>query len=452
MKATQHNLQSDTIETINIEKYYGTERTEEVRDIIERMPTKFGFIISIVIGFIFLLMLIFGWIVRYPDLVSGHTTINTSVAPIKLVANSAGKLHLNKVQSLSAVKKGQIIAYLETAASFDTLQFIKQLLKSYNPNDVTSTAILSKLPSTPALGELTSKYYTFISSLHQLATFNDDRLYDKQIASLHSLHGFQLKEVTNSRERTSLSEGVVSYSKQSLKRDSILFSQKVISAAEFEQAKVEYLSRNSGFTNAKTSQIDAEEKAHQTQGNITQTQLQKNEKLKDIKISILSSYNDLMDNIELWEDRYLFKSPFDGQIQFLKFWTNSQFVQVGEPVFTIVPQAEEPYGQIILPAVGAGKVKEGQEVIIKLNDFPYTEYGSITGIVSAISLTTNTEKTEQGTVEAYLITVKFPKGLISNYGKPLAFKHEAKGTAEIITKDRRLIERLFDNLQYAISK
>ncbi|WP_460686283.1 hypothetical protein [Niabella aquatica] len=30
--------------------------------------------------------------------------------------------------------------------------------------------------------------------------------------------------------------------------------------------------------------------------------------------------------------------------------------------------------------------------------------------------------------------------------KPL-LKHEAKGTAEVITKDRRLIERLFDNFK-----
>lgn len=447
-----NKLQSDTIESIDIEKYQGTERTEEVKDIIERMPSKFGLWISIVVLFIFSLLLLFGWIVRYPDVVAGQTTVNTSIAPIKLVANTSGKLHLNNVQSQSMAKSGDVIAYIETATSYDTLQYIKRILKTYNPNEISNTSVLQKLPSTPVLGELTSKYYTFISALHQLAAFNNDKLYDKQIVSLLNLYGHQQREVKNSSERTTINKRVLSFSQKSLDRDSILFSQKVSSAAEYERAKQQNLATSASVTNAQSNQIDAEKQAQQTQSNITQTRVQKSEKLTLIKIALLSAYNDLMDNIALWEERYLFKTPFDGQVQFLKFWTNGQFVQSGEAVFTIVPKAEEPYGQIILPAMGAGKVKTGQEAIVKLNDFPYNEYGSVKGIVSDISLTTNTEKTDQGTIEAYLVTVKFPSGLTTNYGKPIAFKHEAKGTAEIITKDRRLIERLFDNIKYAINK
>jgi len=449
---TPSHQQHDAIETADIEKYHGRERHEEVRDIVERMPTNFGFWISIIVGFIFLLLLLFGWIIRYPDIVIGRATVNTSIAPIKLIANSSGKLQLNHVQSQSMTKTGTVIAYIKTATSYDTLQYIKNMLKAYNPNDIASTAILQKLPSTPSLGELTTKYYNFISSLNQLAIFNKDRLYDKQIASLQNLYEHQIREVKNSSERTQINKDVLSYSQKLLNRDSTLFSQKVSSAVEFEQAQLQHLSYSAGFTNAKSNQIDAEKQAQQTQSSITQTLLQKSEKLNEIKIALLASYNDLIDNIALWEERYLFKSPFDGQVQFLKFWTNGQFVQAGESVFTIVPKADEPYGQILLPAIGAGKVKVGQEAIIKLNDFPYNEYGSITGTVIGISLTTNTEKTDVGNIEAYLVTVKFPNGLITNYGRSIDFKHEAKGTAEIITKDRRLIERLFDNLKYVLNK
>lgn len=448
----QHNLENDTIETIDIERYRGTERTEEVRDIIDRMPTKFGLWITAIVGFIFSLLLFFGWVIRYPDVVTGQTTVNTSVAPIKLVANTPGKLHLNNIKSQSIAKPGEVIAYIETATSYDTLQYIKHVLKAYNPNDISNTSILHKLPSTPALGELTSKYYNFISSLHQLAAFNNDKLYDKQISSLQHLYGYQEKEVKNSSTRIGINKGVLSFSQKALDRDSVLFAQKASSPAEYEKSKLQHLSNSAGYTNAQSNQIEAEKQAQQTKSNITQTRVQKNEKLTEIKVTLLASYNDLMDNIAIWEERYLFKSPFEGQVQFLKFWTNGQFVQASEPVFTIVPKAGEPYGQILLPAMGAGKVKIGQEAIIKLNDFPYNEYGSITGTVSDISLTTNTEKTEQGNMETYLVTVRFPKGLVTNYGQPIDFKHEAKGTAEIITKDRRLIERLFDNLKYIISK
>jgi hypothetical protein len=80
------------------------------------------------------------------------------------------------------------------------------------------------------------------------------------------------------------------------------------------------------------------------------------------------------------------------------------------------------------------------------------EYGSIEGRVKTISLTTNTEKTQNGNIETYLVTVDFPKGLRTNYGSKLDFKYESKGSAEIIINDRRLIERLFDNLKHAAKK
>ncbi|MGE9314215.1 HlyD family secretion protein [Niabella sp. CJ426] len=445
-------MNNKEIELINIGKYNSTERTEEVRDIIERMPTNFGSFISVIVGFIFLLLLVFGWIVRYPDVVHGITTVNTSVAPVKLFANASGKIHLNDIKSQSMTKAGAVVAYIETATSYDTLQYIKSVLKNYNPNNVENVSIIHQLPSTPALGELTSKYYNLIANLHQLALFHRDKLYDKQIASLQNLHGHQQKEVKNSLSLTEINKGALAFSQRSLARDSILFSQKVSSAAEYERAGQQYLSYSAGVASAQSNQIDAEKQAQKTRSDITQTRVQKSEKLAEIKIALLAAYNDLMDNISLWEERYVFKSPFEGQVQFLKFWTNSQYVQAGEAIFTIVPKAEEPYGQILLPAMGAGKVEVGQEAIIKLNDFPYNEYGSVKGVVRDISLTTSTEKTDQGSMEAYLVTVKFPSGLTTNYGKSIEFKHEAKGTAEIITKDRRLIERLFDNLKYALNK
>ena len=60
---------------------------------------------------------------------------------------------------------------------------------------------------------------------------------------------------------------------------------------------------------------------------------------------------------------------------------------------------------------------------------------------------TNKLKTQNGDVDAYLVVVAFPDGLKTNFGKTLPLDFESKGTAEIITKRKRLIERLFDNLK-----
>lgn len=81
---------------------------------------------------------------------------------------------------------------------------------------------------------------------------------------------------------------------------------------------------------------------------------------------------------------------------------------------------------------------------------PYAEFGSIQGTVKSISLITNEYKTSQSSINTYLVLVDMPDGLITNYGDKLDFKYEIGGQADIIVKDRRLIERLFDNLKFNI--
>jgi hypothetical protein len=77
------------------------------------------------------------------------------------------------------------------------------------------------------------------------------------------------------------------------------------------------------------------------------------------------------------------------------------------------------------------------------------EYGSIKGKVKSISLTPNSTNTNvQGNLGSYLVLVELPNQLTTNYGSKLEFKYELKGTADIVTNDRRLMQRLFDNLRY----
>lgn len=119
-------------------------------------------------------------------------------------------------------------------------------------------------------------------------------------------------------------------------------------------------------------------------------------------------------------------------------------------MFKIIPINNQIIGQVNLPENGSGKVKVGQSVIIKLNNYPFNEYGSLKGRVKRISLVTNqqTLSDSQNKINSYLVDIDLPFGLKTNYGLELNFHAESKGSAEIITADRRLIERFFDNLRH----
>lgn len=178
--------------------------------------------------------------------------------------------------------------------------------------------------------------------------------------------------------------------------------------------------------------------------------VEQNEKERQLHLDILTSYHDLCDNITAWEQRYVLKAPVEGKLEYLKFIADNQYIQAGEELFGIIPQKSKMVGQVLLPSSGAGKINIGDKVTIKLDDYPYMEYGSVEGIVKNISLIPQARQTEKNPINTYMVVVELPRELTTNYSQKLQFKPNISGTADIIVNKRRLIERLFDNLRYSI--
>lgn len=429
------------------------QRTEEVQDIIERMPNRFGKVISIIVLIIVCLMLLFGWLVRYPDIVTGQININASQAPLKIIAMHAGKLQLSSgLRSQDHVTEGQLIAWLENPATpVDVFKLICLMDSLVLPTKEALT-LYNRLPRNVVLGELTPKYFTFLNSLKQLADYQSNRLYDKQKVALKNLLEQQQKVLTAAINKADINQENLELVSRFSARDSILFIRKVLSAADMDRSKLNSIGAEDQYQATIRDVANSREQISRTESQLQELDIQQAEKEQQLNLDLLTSYNDFRDNLTSWEQRYVFTAPFEGQVQFLNFWNNDQFVQAGEAVFTVVPKQEEIIGQVILPANGAGKVNPRQEVIVKLDDYPYLEYGSVTGYVEDISLTTNTLQNGQGEIDNYLISISFPNQLTTNYGSQLDFRYGIKGTAEIVTNDRRLIQRFFDNLKYIVKK
>lgn len=423
-------------------------RTEEITDIIERMPNTFAKNITLVVCFIVILLVSFGYIIKYPDIITGQLTINADQAPLRLVTEINGKLRLNGIKSLEKVKAGQVIGWIDNATDPHLISEIRTQISKLNLPTDDAYNIYNNLYKNKNLGDITAPYTNFLSALKQLADYQHNRLYDKQEQALYGILNEQTQALTVLKNKESISKENLTLSDRMYERDSILFNRKVISLSEFEKSKASYLGSNDYFQTSIRNTGSIREQIQGTEKNIQEIKVNKSERELQLNLEVLTSYNNLIDKLNNWEKLYLFRAPFDGKIQFLKFWNDNQFVQQGEHLFSIVPSQNNLIGQVMLPVNGAGKVKSGQNVIVKLADYPYMEFGYIKAIVNNIDLVSNSTKTADGDIETYLVTLHFPKGLTTNYGSNLEFRYESKGVAEIITKDRRLIERFFDNLKY----
>ena len=77
---------------------------------------------------------------------------------------------------------------------------------------------------------------------------------------------------------------------------------------------------------------------------------------------------------------------------------------------------------------------------IKVESYPDAEFGYLKGSVNYISGMPNRR-------DSFLIRVDLPNGLQTNYLKNIFFRNNLSGQAEIITVNRRLMERFFSQLK-----
>jgi hypothetical protein len=104
-------------------------------------------------------------------------------------------------------------------------------------------------------------------------------------------------------------------------------------------------------------------------------------------------------------------------------------------VVTSVPGNPTTFvGCVQLKINPSGKVQVGQRVNLKFANYPYMEDGVVKGVVGKISSVPNGD--------SYALEVNLPDQMVSTFGKKLKFQQELKGTAEIITEERRLLDRI----------
>ena len=142
---------------------------------------------------------------------------------------------------------------------------------------------------------------------------------------------------------------------------------------------------------------------------------------------------------------YTFLSPFDGVVSFANIWAANQSVVSGERVMSVLPaNVEKIIGRMEIPVAGAGKIGVGQQVLIKLDNYPFMEFGIIKGVITSISLIPVNN--------AYVAVVELPDGLLSNYGNVIPFNQEMGGAASIILEDMSLFERFLQPIRSTIKR
>lgn len=430
------------IDKTSVENEQMNARSEEVQDIVDRMPTHWVGWLALCIGGLVCMIVSLGFLIQYSDTVDGNISVTASAAPIRLVAHSTGRLQLLKSDH-SRVKEGDIIAFIDNGADYKHVLLVEQSLKTLHNSHIRG----SLFPTMPTLGEISPTYNSFIVSLEAYQRLLASDVYKTMQQSLQRKIESDELLVQNLNENIKLKEDILATSLQQLQKDSLLYSMKGISEQELQNKQAAYLGSKESRINVENSrQVKISEIRH-NKFEIQRVLLEEMESREKLWTELMARKNELMSAIALWKEKYLISAPMEGELEYLGFWRTDGFVQAGQELLTVIPHRNEIIGEVEIPSYGAGKVKVGQEANVKLNNYPYDEYGLLKGRVQSVSRLTRHLSTAKGEAEVYMIVITFPQGLTTNFGHVLSLDFETKGVVEIITKPKRLIERLFDNLK-----
>ena len=422
-------------------------KSEEVQSIIDRMPTQWAKYVALLTTILICLVILSGFIIRYPDTVDGQISVTAGIAPVRIVSNTSGRLHLLKPHK-SMLQSGDVIAYIESGANYMDVLLIDSLLKQYKPG-IDSIGIF---PFSLALGDLSSVYNSFVIAGIEYERIKHTDIYETMRRILHRRIESDKSVIENMSKELTLKEQILSGSAAQLEIDKALLAMVAITEEEYEEKQQRHLLKEEAYLNLKSAFLSKQSDINKNSLEIQRIILEEKEITEKALSELLSASNSLANMIRLWKEKYLQTSSLDGELEYLGFWRENSFVNSGQELFSIIPQENEIIGEVIIASIGAGKVEVGQTANVKINKFPYDEYGLLKGCVESISRVSNKIETREGMGEVYQVIISFPDGFVSNYGIHLALDFESRGTVEIITKPKRLIERLFDNLKAKTEK
>lgn len=152
---------------------------------------------------------------------------------------------------------------------------------------------------------------------------------------------------------------------------------------------------------------------------------------------------------------YVVRSPIDGRI--LALPPNvGQSVAQGSTLFVVVPKDGSLEAEIYVPSRAAGFIRNGQEVAIQFQAFPYQKFGSAKGRVRSLSRTILMPPEVQvaglAVQEPVIrVRVRLERAYMRAYGSNVALQPGQLLGATIILDRRSLLEWLLDPL-YAVGR
>ncbi|MBS1529229.1 MAG: HlyD family efflux transporter periplasmic adaptor subunit [Bacteroidetes bacterium] len=418
--------------------------TDDMQDIITKVPSwllRWGITL-----FFFILVLLIGLsaFIRYPDFVEANLKITSPNSPKPIVAKIQGKLVSLLVKQNEDVKAGQPLGYIESTANharvLALLDKLTALQKEIQPNSNTTVNFLDKTDDSQ-LGELQSAYQTFYQEYLSYKSSVENGFYVKKRAYLDKDLSDLAKQEQQLNVQKAIQQRDNDLAEQEFHIYQKLVQQKAGTPSELRDQESKYLAKKSQLVQTDASLVNANTNYVAKQKEI----LELDNQIGEEKLKFIQALNNLISQIADWKSKYVLSASQGGRLEFASVIQENDVLAPGEEVFYINPGNEQFFGEMMIPQASMGKVKEGEQVLIKLRSYPFEEFGMLKGSIRYIS-----DMPYKDSVFLSRVDLKVRK--TSDMRRPIHLKQGMMADAEIITQDATILQRISRNIIKVINK
>jgi multidrug resistance efflux pump len=425
---------------LEIPEFHSTDDylSNEVQEILGKPPHWLATWGTAAIVCSVMLLLLVSIVFSYPDTIQGDFTLKTSEPPAPVISNSSGYLAELRVTEGTMVRSNELLAVFASNASAD------DVLKLDNEVDKLSEFSLEALKLfTPdwelKLGDLAPFYTSFVSAVEYLPFSRSFSIDEVAISGTNEFISTLQQDVSQLRRQKAAKLKELNGAQSKMLE---IFTNYSNSGDQNEGKKLVGANKTIGILQHEINDLDSmikkrSEDLLNNKAKMLELQVNSEAGAKDRIFQIKQHLSNLKSEINKWKEQHLVFAPASGKVSFFNELSEKQFRKAGDELMIIVPATSNNVfmGQVKLPAHGSAKVVEGQDVTIKIDRYPFREYGVLSGKVS------KTYDVPSG--NAYYVDVTLIKGLRTDKDKELDFKYNLTGKAEITTANKSFFSRLF---------
>jgi len=425
-------------------KYFDLRDTFE--DEIHRIKAGWWMRYGILTSFLIMaVIIILSSIVKYPDVIYGMFRLSSSSPAITIPLPPNAQIEKVFRVDGELLAKGDPVLLFKNTANYDNIMHMSQLLAKpmTTQNDFNNffEEIRYHNFELGELQEIWTQLYAIILD-HYLVT--KQGRYDERITRIADQLDKQNQLDSKMKELVDMDRNERLIRMQTFAIDSALHADGAITLTEFLRRKEDFINKEKGLKQNELTDKRNELDAINLKNAIESIKSEKQEYLSTVNMQITETVNKLKAGIVQWRERYLVEAHTDGVLNLLGSFDEKKFINAEEHAIVITPVSQHFKAQIRLPLVGAGKVQEDQKVHLKLEDYPFREYGYLESKLLSVSNVAGADH--------YLAQIDLGEIFETNNGSEIKVKENMVGIAEIITHDRSVLTRVLDKFIYIFRK